>query len=565
MASNPDRDPVLTPANRIDISFVPRPIESVAAVSVSGDTVLLDGWVSATVLNSTGAMIWDAFDGLATLEQIITDLAEMTGVDQRMVASEVLALSQHLGALGLLQGVGPPDDLDIELSVEQPSGFDEIGAILPIFQAIDLNGAECDSTSLAGTETLLVNWNPSCDYCGSIAYVLAACEAPLLKAGIRLVLLASGTVQSNREMLEAARLKADVLLRASDELGPFAGIGTPTALHLDPALRLISLPAYGNVDVPALIARLAGVDQVQLDASAGADANDDVRYLLETGGLCAQGAGAAASTRWLGTRVYRLTDFHVGVRYDNDAARAVLDALFTDSTVSDRRAGHSYSVALPSLTRTPSGGPTNGLNLLLRGGDLLVRSRSVARVLRALLWQLQDRIVGFDPDSGRMRVRATAARIGSQMVLLQPALFVLEERLQPLLARRGVALADVPFPELDPRSLEVVIPDLAIPHDRTVIESHDTFVGTQTEPAPVLPGRYPLIGWGVMYPSDPPVTHFSPAEAAAATLSFVENTDDARVRLRELGTLFEQVDAFGLSYDSEADYVNALCEALGVD
>ena len=120
-------------------------------------------------------------------------------------------------------------------------------------------------------------------------------------------------------------------------------------------------------------------------------------------------------------------------------------------------------------------------------------------------------------------------------------------------------------PELDPRTLDAVIPELTMMHDPQVIECCDTFVGTQTEPDPVLPGRYQLIGWGGMHPSDAPVTRFSPAEAAAATLSSVENTDDARTRLLQLGELFEQVDAFGLWYDSEAGFVNALSEALGLD
>ncbi|MBK7021716.1 MAG: hypothetical protein IPH38_19530 [Candidatus Microthrix sp.] len=174
-----------------------------------------------------------------------------------------------------------------------------------------------------------------------------------------------------------------------------------------------------------------------------------------------------------------------------------------------------------------------------------------------MLWNLQDQIIGFGSKPGRLRVRATAARVGSEMVLLQPGLFVLGERLQALLARRGVALADAPYPELDLLSREVVIPELMIDHNPAVIKSSDMFVGTTAELTPVLPGRYPLIGWGVMRPSSAPVSRFSVAESAAATLSFVENSGDAPTRLRQLGRLFEDVLGFGLWYDSEADYVNA--------
>jgi hypothetical protein len=58
------------------------------------------------------------------------------------------------------------------------------------------------------------------------------------------------------------------------------------------------------------------------------------------------------------------------------------------------------------------------------------------------------------------------------------------------------------------------------------------------------------------------VTPFSPAQAAAATLSLVYETDDAPRRLAELGELFTRIPGFGLWYQSENGLVDAAVRAL---
>jgi len=103
----------------------------------------------------------------------------------------------------------------------------------------------------------------------------------------------------------------------------------------------------------------------------------------------------------------------------------------------------------------------------------------------------------------------------------------------------------------------------------TVIEQSTTRVGASSpgqapEPEPVRPGRYPLVGWGVIHPADDPVTPLSPAQAAAATLSFVMDTDDQAGRVEELGDLFQRIDGFGLWYHSEGQLADAVAEALGL-
>ena len=85
---------------------------------------------------------------------------------------------------------------------------------------------------------------------------------------------------------------------------------------------------------------------------------------------------------------------------------------------------------------------------------------------------------------------------------------------------------------------------------------------TGSEQPPVRPGRYPLVGWGVLHPSERAVVPFSSTEAAVATLSLVYETDDATRRLQQLGELFTRIRGFGLWYQSEAGLVDAVVRAL---
>lgn len=551
------------PLNRIDEGFVPLGLDSAAVVSIGEELVLVDGWRSATVLNPTGAAIWESFDGTADLASVIDDLAALAGADRRLVEESVLVFTREVGGLGLLRNAGPSDDVDDSIQLVEVERFDKIGMELPNIDLVDLDGIGSSSAELAGGELILINWSPDCGYCASITHDLARCTATLAERGVRLVLLASGTPDANRALLDAASLDASVFQLAETQTAPFPGVGTPAAYHLDRGLRLMSEPAYGNLEVPKLVADVAGVDLDNIPPAG----DRGVRYLLDAGGACPQGVRGGDTTRWLGTRVYRVAGYHVGIRFDSEDTASVLDALFAGGEIDDARAGHSFSIVLPRADADSSGEvrqkESERLGLLMRGADVLVRSRSVTRVLRALLWRLDDEIIDSDVADDYLQVRATPALVGSGIVLLQPGLHVISERLQPLLATRGIALADVPRPRIDLRRREVVLPDPAVPHDPVVLERFDRPLRSHAELGAVAPGRYPLLGWAVMHPADDQVTRFSPAQAAAATLSFVEHPGDATARLAQLGSLFDRVQGFGVWYHAELGYADALTEALG--
>lgn len=540
--------------------FVPSPAEHLSPVPVGDELVLLDGWHAAQVLNTSAAAIWSRFDGVASLAEIAARLSRELGSPAAAVLGDVVSFTRQVSRLGLLDGVDPASDhADVRA---EPVPEVKPGDLVEDFTARDLEGAHRSLSDLLDREVMLVNWNPHCGYCAGIADALGDLAQPLDAAGVRLVLVASGDPVANRRVAESAGLTSTFLLPDGDS--PFGTTGTPSAYHLDPSGRIKSPPAYGNGNVVSLAESLAGIEP-QCERRSAAP-----RYLFDRYGVCAPGTGAADGVTWTGTRVYRLGGYHVGIRVDSDATAEVLDRLFAGARIDDPRAGYSFSVALPSAagasmtgTAEPDRGSRRGLNLLVQPTRTPLRSRDPARVLRALLSDISDG-TGRAPAGGRRRLNAIAVRTADRGVGLVPINFnAFAPRLQPLLARRGLALADVRCPEIDLGTAEVVVPRPSVVHDATVVDDVGLSgtLGTAELPS-VRPGRYPLIGWCVILPGDRETVELSPAQAAAATVSFVLDSGDAPTTVRELGGLFTRIPAYGLWYDSDSQMADLVAGAF---
>ncbi len=539
---------------------------SLTPVDIGDERVLLDGWNAALVLNSSGVMIWDRLDGDRSLAEVAADLAVETGADTEQILDNVVAFARELGRLGLLDGVAIDNGPEVQLVAVPQLGP---GDPFPDVLLADLDGTTTSLTGLAAGDVLAINWNPHCGYCVSIASRLAELQGPLAAAGVGLALIAFGDEAANRRVAEQAGITAPILL-LGDADNPFGSVGTPSAVHLDSALVVESI-VYGNVEVPRLAESLAGIDpDADVNGGSGSPRGDDgaPRYLLEQDGFCAPGIGE--DRPWAATRVYRIGDHHVGIQADSTSTAAVLDDLFEHRVVEDPRAGHSYSVALPTVpdrSGDQGDGAASGLNLLVQPARATVRSRDPGRILRALLGDLHDRIHdGTDePEAAddRLRVNAIPVQVGSGAGLLPINFHAFAPRLQSLLARRGVALADVPRPEIDLATAELVIPEPAIAHDASVLDRVAVAATSGGELPAVLPGRYPLAGWCVIQPGEQTFVPLTPAQAAAATVSSLVEADDPVERLGQLGGLFSRVPAFGLWYYSDTELADLVARALG--
>lgn len=544
----------------VDDQLVPVPIRELTPVRVAEGTVLLDGWNMAVAIAGLSERVWFLLDsGLSVVE--IADRLVVGGENGQALTPAVLDVVRQFAAAGLLENVSAvsPDPAIQVTAVREP----EAGDLVADLNLIDLGGVSCSSLASPGNSALVVNWNPNCGYCASIATELAGLEEALTGAGVRLVFLASGEAEANRELVDRAGITSPVLL-LGDADSPFGSSGTPSAYFLDADRRILDT-AYGNIEVPALAHTLAGTEDHRTQSGGGRVP----KYLLERDGLCAPGTGSADGPTWVQTVAYRIGDHHVGIRVDSTATADVLDRLFQRRRVDDPRAGHSYSIALASLDIEDGPGRTaKGLNLLIQPGRATVRTRDPGRILRALLADLHDRIHDSAGSENRRRVNAVAVGItgaGPKRAagLIPRSFHAFAPRLQSLLAERGIALCDTPHPEIDLATREMVIPDPDVDHDPSVISA------VSLDPAelnhelpPLLPGRYPFHGWCVDHPGDPDLVEFSPAESAAATISFLTDATDPVVAVKEMGELFRPVAAYGIWCHSDAQAADLVARAL---
>ena len=92
--------------DRIDGSFVPVPRTSVTAVVLEGETVVLEeGSPGGFYLDQLATLVWDMFDGSATLDELAEDFAEAFNADLTVVRDDIVSLTRNIARAGLLAGV----------------------------------------------------------------------------------------------------------------------------------------------------------------------------------------------------------------------------------------------------------------------------------------------------------------------------------------------------------------------------------------------------------------------------------------------------------------------------
>jgi thiol-disulfide isomerase/thioredoxin len=243
-------------ADEIDPSFVPVLRPNVTAVVLDREAVLLaEGSSHAHFLNEMATLVWNTFDGVASLDELASDFADVFGARPDVVREDLVTLTQQIGRAGLLTGIAyePPP----EPSIAWPTGV-AVGEPLPAFKLEDVAGVEVGLSDLGGHRTLLVNWSPYCGFCEQIAPDLAALQSDLHDRGVALVFIALGSFDENWPMLEEHGLQPVVLLRGKDETEVFAGVGTPSAYLVDEQGRAASALTIGADQVPSLARSAAG-------------------------------------------------------------------------------------------------------------------------------------------------------------------------------------------------------------------------------------------------------------------------------------------------------------------
>ena len=96
----------LSDPSDIDGAFRPRRAAAVAFTELDGETVLYDESTGGThLLNPTASVLWQCFDGDASLDELAADVADAYGIDPATAADDVRTVVRSLGELGVLEGV----------------------------------------------------------------------------------------------------------------------------------------------------------------------------------------------------------------------------------------------------------------------------------------------------------------------------------------------------------------------------------------------------------------------------------------------------------------------------
>jgi len=244
------------PAGDIDETFVPVPRPDVTAVVLDDEAVLLaEGSSEAHYLDRIATLVWNTFDGAASLEELAADFAEAFGTDVEVVRDDIVALTRGIGRAGLLEGVAyePPP----EPSFAWPTGV-AVGEPIPPFRLPDTEGVEVALADLADRRVLLVNWSPRCGFCTRIAPELAELQPELEAGGVEMVFITLGDAEENRPLLEEHGLRPRVLYGDGQDVEVFAGVGTPSAYLVDADGKALSQLMIGADKVPDLAREAAG-------------------------------------------------------------------------------------------------------------------------------------------------------------------------------------------------------------------------------------------------------------------------------------------------------------------
>lgn len=245
-------------AEDIDGGFVPRIKLEVNGVEVDGEAVLvIEGPWSIHWLNQISTIVFNELDGISTVDEVADRLSRAFQADPEVVRNDVLELTRQLGRGGFLEGVALEE---IQYTSSGLEGL-PLGTAVPPFELSDIAGRTVTHEELLGQQTLLLNWSPSCGFCGRIAPEIAELQPKLRERGIRTMLISIGEPDDIKHQLDEFGLDVPVFLQASHEAEIFYGMGTPVAYLIDAEGKTASQLAVGSDAVPVLVRAAAGISK----------------------------------------------------------------------------------------------------------------------------------------------------------------------------------------------------------------------------------------------------------------------------------------------------------------
>lgn len=243
--------------DEIDGRFVPRPRPDISFTEIDGEMVVAapitedhPHVVDSHWLNPIASVIWRAYDGVASIDELVDLLSTAFGADANVVENDVLALTRQLARGGLFDGIPAERPTASHQSV---AGI-PLRTELPFFSMIDIEGRKFTADEIRGHETVLVHWSPTCSFCIRLASDINQLQPDLDNDGVALILIASGGVEDNRRIRDETGLTCRIVLRSNFQ--PFEGLGTPVAYLTDESGRVASPLTIGSDGVAGLLREL---------------------------------------------------------------------------------------------------------------------------------------------------------------------------------------------------------------------------------------------------------------------------------------------------------------------
>lgn len=230
---------------------------------------------------------------------------------------------------------------------------------------------------------------------------------------------------------------------------------------------------------------------------------------------------------WLPPFGVRAGPYLLGVRANDEAARAVLHDVLGDRVVTgpDEGLPHNVTVHLEAPSDREVGRAV--LNRCYLGHEPMVRSLDPARAVATMLDVLDAHARAFDPEPIQLCAAVLVDGEGTAVVApnAERRRSVSHSR---LVGRRGLRLVDRPWSRIDLDDGTVVVPETEAvelpPRYRAPDDDHDP---------PVAAGRYPIGTW-TSYGEDSPGADLAAVARTVVNLAQLEDPGGALARLRGL-------------------------------
>jgi hypothetical protein len=105
----------MTVTPSVESEFVPDPLPSADLVPVDDEHTILVDQVNgnAQVLNATGALMWQCFDGESTVSEIAVDVADVFDIAFDDAVAGLAGMVENLQAARMLRSGDPMDDVPL--------------------------------------------------------------------------------------------------------------------------------------------------------------------------------------------------------------------------------------------------------------------------------------------------------------------------------------------------------------------------------------------------------------------------------------------------------------------